>query len=167
MVFVFRHREARQLDSGGDALLVDERNGRKAFPDKDLPPLDVIGHQIGVGRPARGRHCIAGGVNHEMVSRVTGADATHISDVVVQRCPDGMAPIAGRYGPLEAPAAQNVLDAKGDHGRVFAIVIKRVAAGDALDDEPGGLVQAVGNVRLSAAKDPAVGLGQVSTLCVR
>jgi hypothetical protein len=37
VVFVFRHREARQLDSGGDALLIDERNGRKAIPDKDLP----------------------------------------------------------------------------------------------------------------------------------
>src|SRR6516162_3958204 len=39
VVFVIRYWEARQLDSRGDALLVDVRNGRKALADKDLPPL--------------------------------------------------------------------------------------------------------------------------------
>src|SRR6266478_756131 len=72
-----------------------------------------------------------------------------------------MAPVARRDRSLEATTAQNVLDAKGDQGRVFAIVVERVAAGDALDDEPGGLVQASGNVRLPVAIDSAVGLGQV------
>jgi hypothetical protein len=75
----------------------------------------------------------------------------------------GMAPIAGCDRPFEAAAAQNVLDAKGDQGRVLAVVIERVAAGDALDDESAGLVEAVGNVRFSAAIDPAVGLRQVPT----
>ncbi len=76
---------------------------------------------------------------------VAGADAAHISDVVVQRGQDGVGPIAGCHDPLDATAAQNVLDAKGDQGRVFAIVIERVAAGDALDDETGGFVQGGGN----------------------
>src|SRR6516162_10814085 len=98
-----------------------------------------------------------------MLRRVAVADASDISDVMVQRGPNGIAPIDRRDGSLEAPAAQNVLDAKGDHRRVFAIVIERVAAGDALDDKPGRLVQAVGNVRLSAAIDSAVGLRQVPT----
>ena len=77
-----------------------------------------------------------------------------------------MTPIDGRHGPLEATAAQNVLDAKGDQGRVLAIVIERIAAGDALDDEPGGFVQGVGNVRLSLTINSAVGLGQVPTQCI-
>jgi hypothetical protein len=50
---------------------------------------------------------------------------------------------------------------------VFAIVIERIAAGNALDDEPGGLVQAGGNVRLLVAIDTAVGLGQVPAQCIR
>jgi hypothetical protein len=74
-----------------------------------------------------------------------------------------MAPIDGRDGPFEATAAQNVLDANGDQSRVLAVVVERIAAGDALDDEPGGFVQAGGNVRLSVAIDPAVGLRQVPT----
>src|SRR6266478_3090987 len=51
-----------------------------------------------------------------------------------------MAPVARRDRSLEATAAQDVLDAKGDQGRVFAIVVERVAAGDALDDEAARLV---------------------------
>jgi hypothetical protein len=77
-----------------------------------------------------------------------------------------MTPIAGGDGPLEAAAAQNVLDAKGDEGRVFAIMIERIAAGDALDDEPGGFVQHMANVRLTLAIDSAVRLGQVPTQCI-
>ena len=77
-----------------------------------------------------------------------------------------MAPIDGRDGPFEATAAQNVLDAKGDQGCVFAIVIERIAAGDALDDEPGGFVEAGGNLRLLVAIDSAVGLGEVPTQCI-
>jgi len=50
---------------------------------------------------------------------------------------------------------------------MFAIVIERIAAGDALDDEPGGLVEARGYVRLLVAIDAAVGLGQVPTQCIR
>jgi len=72
-----------------------------------------------------------------------------------------MAPVAGRDGSLEATAAQNVLDAKGDQGRVFAIVIKRIAAGDALDDQPGGFVQGVGHARFLVAIGSAVGFGEV------
>jgi hypothetical protein len=79
----------------------------------------VIGHQEGVGGSARGRHRIAGGIDHEMLVRVAGADATHVSDIMGQRGQDGMAPIAGRHGLLEATAAQNVLHAKRDQGRVL------------------------------------------------
>jgi len=45
----------------------------------------------------------------------------------------------------------------------LAIVIERIAAGDTLDDEPGGFVQAGGKVRLLVAIDPTVGLGEVPT----
>src|SRR5207302_8733903 len=34
MVFVVRHRETRELDGPGDALLIDESNGRETLPDK-------------------------------------------------------------------------------------------------------------------------------------
>jgi hypothetical protein len=70
-----------------------------------------------------------------------------------------MAPIAGRHDPLEPTTAQNVLDTKGDQGRMFAIMIECVAAGDALYDEPRGFVQARGDVRLSVAINSPVGLG--------
>ena len=96
-----------------------------------------------------------------------GADAADISDVVAQRSQNSMAPVKGRDCPLEKPAVQNVLDAQRDERRVLAIVIERIAAGDALDDELGGFVQAGGNVRLSIAIDPAIGLGQVPTQCIR
>src|SRR6516165_9528560 len=56
----------------GGGMVFDKRYGRKALPDKYLPALDVIGHQKGVGGPARRRHRIAGGVNHEMVGGVAG-----------------------------------------------------------------------------------------------
>ena len=74
-----------------------------------------------------------------------------------------MAPIDGCDGPFEATAAQNVLDAKSNQGCVFAIVIERIAVGDALDDEPGGFVEASGNLRLLIAIDSTVGLGEVPT----
>ena len=74
-----------------------------------------------------------------------------------------MAPIAGRDGLLEAATTQNVLDAKGDQYRVLAVVIKRIAAGDALDDQPGRFVQGVGDTRLLIAIDPAIGLREVPT----
>ena len=77
-----------------------------------------------------------------------------------------MEPIAGRDDPLEAAAAQYVLDAKRDQGRVLAIVIESIAAGDALDDKPGGFVQDVGNSRLLLTIDPAVGLRQVPAQCI-
>ena len=126
----------------------------------------MIGRQEGVGGPTRRRHRIAGGIDHEMLGRVAGANATHIPDVVGQRGEDGMAPIAGRDGPLEASAAQNVLDAKGNQGCVFAIVIEGIAAGDALYNEPGGFVQGGRNSRLLVAVNSAVGLGEVSTQCI-
>jgi hypothetical protein len=125
VVFIVRHREVRELDGRGDALFIYKGDGRETLPHHDLPPFHVIGHQKGVGGPPRGRHCIAGGIDHEMLGRVAGADAAHISDVVGQRGQNGMAPIAGRDYPLDATAAQNVLDAKGDQGRVLAIVIER------------------------------------------
>src|SRR5204863_7324750 len=108
-----RHREARQLDGAGDARLVYERNGRETLPDKNLSSLHVIGHQESVGRPARRRHAIAGGVDHEVLGRVAGADAAHISDVMVECSQNSMDPFTGRHGPLETAAAQNVLYAKG------------------------------------------------------
>ena len=43
------------------------------------------------------------------------------------------------------------------------VVVQRVAARDTLDNKPGGFVQAVGDVRLLVAVDPAVGVGQVPT----
>src|SRR5208282_4788187 len=98
--------------------------------------------------------------------RVAMADAADISDVVVQGGENGMAPIARRDRPIEAAAAQNVLDAQSNQRRVLAIVIERIAAGDALDDEPGGFVQTGANVRLLVAIDPAVGLGQIPTQCI-
>ena len=126
----------------------------------------MIGHQEGVGGAAPRGHCIAVGIDHEMLGRVAGADAAHIADVVVERRQDGMPPIAGRDGPLETAAAQDVLQAKGDQGGVLAVMVERVAAGDALDDEPGGLFETGGEVRLPVAKDSAVGLGQVSAQCI-
>ena len=42
-------------------------------------------------------------------------------------------------------------------------MIERVAVGDALDDEPGGFVEASGNLRLLIAIDPTIGLGEVAT----
>src|ERR1700758_2074579 len=100
-----------------------------------------------------------------MVGRVAGADAPDVSDVVGQRSQNGMGPIARRDDPIDATAAQNVLNAKRDWGCVLAIVIERIAARNALDDEPGGFVQAGGKVRLLVAIDSAVGLGQVLTQC--
>src|SRR5437899_11326728 len=98
-----------------------------------------------------------------MLGRVAGADAAHIPYVMGQRGQNGMAPIERRDDPLDASAVQNVLGAKGDECSVLAIVIERVAAADALDDEPGGVAQAFGNVRLMVAIDPAVGVGQLAT----
>ena len=83
-----------------------EQLGPEPRPDHDLRPFDVIGHEESIGSPARGRHGIAVGVDHECLGRVAGADAPDISDVVVQRGPNGMAPVAGRDGPLEATTAQ-------------------------------------------------------------
>src|ERR1700747_3615857 len=114
MVFIVRHRKARELDARGDALLVYKGYGRETLSDENLSPFDVIGHQKRVRCAARGRNRIAGSIDHKMLVRSAGADAAHISDVVVQRSQDGMAPIVRRDRPFEAPAAQNVLDAKGD-----------------------------------------------------
>src|SRR5215471_2939540 len=74
-----------------------------------------------------------------------------------------MAPIERRDSPLESAAAQYVLDAKRDQRCVFTVVIERIAAGDAFNDEPGGFVQRVGNTRLLLAIDPKVSLRQVAT----
>src|SRR5262245_15833572 len=101
-----------------------------------------------------------------MLVRIPGADAAHISDIVAQRGQNGMEPIAGSDDPLEAAAAQYVLDAKRDQGRVLAIVVESIAAGDALDDKPGGFVQDVGNARTLLPIDPAVGLRQVPAQCI-
>src|ERR1700730_11764923 len=128
VVVVVRHREARELDARGDALLVDKLNRRETLPDEDLPPFHVVGCQESIGGAARGRHRIAGGIDHEMLGCVAGADASHISDVVVQRGQNGMAPIARRDGALEAASAQNVLDAEGDEGGVLAIVKEQSAS---------------------------------------
>ena len=68
--------------------------------------------------------------------------------------------------PFEATAAQNVLNTERYQGRVFAIVIERVAAGDALYDEPGGFIEAGGNPRPLIAVDSTVGLGEVPTQCI-
>jgi hypothetical protein len=46
---------------------------------------------------------------------------------------------------------------------MLAIMIERITAGDAFDDEPAGFIQAVGDVRLLVTIDSAVGLGQVPT----
>ena len=166
VVFVIRHREARKLDGLGDAVLVDVLNGRETLPDNDLSPLYMIGREKRVGRPARRRHRVAGGVHHEILGCVAGAGAPDIADVVDQRGQYGMGPIAGCDDPLDAPAAQDVLDAERDEHGVLDIVIERVAAGDALDDEPGRLIQSGGQVRLLVAIASAVGLRQVPTQCI-
>src|SRR5205085_3326503 len=70
VVLVVRYRETRELDGAGDALLVDERDERKAMPDENLRPLDVIGRQESVGRAARRRYGIAGGIDDETLFRV-------------------------------------------------------------------------------------------------
>jgi hypothetical protein len=54
MVFVVRHRETRELDGVGDAIFIDEGNGRKTLPNLNLPPLYVIVRQEGVGGPRGG-----------------------------------------------------------------------------------------------------------------
>ena len=74
-----------------------------------------------------------------------------------------MAPIEGCDGPFEAATAQNVLDTQSYQGCVFAIVIERIAIGDAFDDEPSGFVEASGNLRLLITINSAVGLGEVPT----
>src|SRR6185312_4668845 len=165
-VFLIRNGKARELDGRGNALLVDERNRREALTNHDLRSLHVIGHEIGVRGAARGSRGPACGVDHEVIGRIAGTDAADISDVVGQCGQNGVSPIAGRHDPLEAAATENVLDAKGDQSRVFAVMIERVAAGNALYDEPGGLVQSGRNARLLIAIDPAVGAGQIATQCV-
>src|SRR5437899_657334 len=87
--------------------------GARRSRTKIFPRSTLVGRQEGVGSAARGCDCIARGIDHKMLGRVAGADAAHISDVVVQRGQNGMAPIAGRDDPLEETAAQNVLDAEG------------------------------------------------------
>jgi hypothetical protein len=77
-----------------------------------------------------------------------------------------VAPINRRNRPFEATATQNVLDAKRDQGCVSAIVIERVTAGDALNDEPSGFVEAGGNPGFLIAIDSAVSLGQVTIQCI-
>lgn len=121
----------------------------------------MIGRQVGVGGPAGRLHGIAGGVDDEMLGRVSGTDAAHISEVVGQHGEDRVDPITGRHDLLDAPAAQYVLDAKGDERDALDIVIERVAIGDALDDEPGSLVQGGGDMRLLIAEASAVILRQV------
>ena len=123
----------------------------------------MIGHQEGVGGPARRCHGIAGSIDHEMLGRVAGADAAHIADIVGQRGENGMAPVAGCDDPLQAPAAQDVLHAKGNQGCVLTIVIERITAADTLDDQPGGFVKRGGNSRLLVAINSAVGLGEIPT----
>ena len=78
-----------------------------------------------------------------------------------------MAPIDRCHDELEPAAAQNVLHAQGDKGGVLAIVIKRVAAGDALDDEPGRFVKGAGNARFLVAENSPIGLGQIAAQSVR
>jgi len=48
VVVVVRHREARELDGRGDALLIDEWDWRKTLADENLPPFDVVGGQEGI-----------------------------------------------------------------------------------------------------------------------
>jgi len=70
-----------------------------------------------------------------------------------------MTPITGRRSSLETTPPQNVLDAESDERRMLAIVVERIAAGNAFDHEPGALVEAGSDVRLLAAINSAVGLG--------
>src|SRR5438067_19014 len=163
MVLVVRYWKTREFDGVSDALLIDEGNGRETFPDLNLPPLYVIRRQERIRGTTRRRHRVASGIDHEMLGGIAGADATHIADIVVQGRQNSMTPIAGRDGPLEPTAAQNVLDAKGNEGRVFAIVIQRITAADALYYQPGGFVEGVGHARLLVAIDSTVRLGEAST----
>src|SRR5262249_1257984 len=96
-----------------------------------------------------------------------GTHTAHITDVMGQRSENGVSPVQRRYDALKPPPAQDVLGAERDQSRVLGIVIKSVAAGDALDDQSGRFVQSRGDLRLPIAEDPAVGLREVSTKCVR
>ena len=105
VVVVLGDRKSRQLDAARDLLLIDIGDGPQARADHDLPALHVIGHQEGVGRTPGRRDGVAGGIDHEAVFRVPGADAAHIADVMVQRRQDRVSPLDRRYNPLEAPPA--------------------------------------------------------------
>src|SRR5215831_4228858 len=164
MIIIVRNREAGELDSVCDALLVDESHGCKTLSDHDLSSLYVIGHQEGVGRPAWRGYRIAGGIDYEILGGIT--DPSHIADVMRQCGENGMSPIAGGDDPLKTTSAQYVLNTKGNQRSVLAIVIERVAVGDAFHDEAGGFVESGGNLRLLVAEDSPVGLREITSQCV-
>src|SRR5262249_51003864 len=124
--------------------------------------LYVIGHQEGVGRASWRGYRIAGGIDYEMLGGITSADPSHIADVVRQCGENGMSPIAGRDDPVKTTAAKSVLNTKGNQRSVLAIVIERVAVGDAFHDEAGGFVESGGHLWLLIAIDSPVGLGEVA-----
>src|SRR5579863_1335140 len=111
MVFVFGNRETGELDRRSDPFLVEERHRGETLANFDLAALDMVGSEKGVGSAARRNHGVARRVDHEMLIIVTGADAAHIADIVVERGEDHMPPIDGGYRALHSPAAQYVLHA--------------------------------------------------------
>src|SRR5262249_25430621 len=159
MIIIVRNREAGELDSVCDPLLVDGGHGCKTLSNHDFSPLYVIGHQEGIGRPAWRGYRIAGGIDYEMLGGITSADPSHIADVVGQRGENGMSPIAGSDDPLKTTSAKYVLNTKGNQRSVLAIVIERVAVGDAFHDEAGGFVESGGHFWVLIAIDFPGGLG--------
>src|SRR5215472_18653669 len=163
MIIIVRNREAGEVDSVCDALLVDESHGCKTLSDHDLSSLYVIGHQKGIGRPAWRGYRIAGGIDYEMLGGITSADPSHIADVVGQRGENGMSPIAGSDDPLKTASAQYVLNTQGNQRGVLAIVIERVAIGDAFHDQARGFVESGGHLWHLVAIDPAVRVREIAS----
>ena len=99
----------------------------------------MVGHQAGVGCPARQRHLLAAGVDHKAVLVVFAEQAAHIADVVQQAGDDDMRVIVRAHVGVQRAAAHDVVSRQRDEHGVLDIVIQRVAVADTFQRDAGGI----------------------------
>ncbi len=137
-------REPRALDVGGEDLGVDDRVAGEALADVELPAVDVVGGQMGVGRAARRPDRLLAEARRPHAVAVQTADAPDVADVVKQQREHEVQPVPRlqRLAP-EPPPLEDLQAGIGDHRGVIGVVIERVAAADLGQRRPAlGLEQA-------------------------
>ena len=98
----------------------------------------MIGRERGVGRSDRQLDLPAAEIGDIGVILVALDDAADIADVMGEAGQNEVRIVAGRGGPLQRPADQDVVpDQRHQHG-VLDVVIERIAVADALQCQPGG-----------------------------